>query len=126
MIDNYRVVTVYNADKKEVVGIFSMASLAARYLYNVKKNSSCQTIINCINRKSKVNNTIFDFKVVVRNATPDQKIILGNESYVIFNGYQKPMESKMQGFSSTKESLMISSIEKLNRKNLELKRNATN
>ena len=69
-------IKLYNADKKEPIGIFKTTTMASMYLYLVKQKS--RYLIRALKSKSTLRNTRFDFPVAVRlskeNTDVDQQV----------------------------------------------------
>jgi hypothetical protein len=127
-----RPIVLYNADKKEVIGIFESQSLAGRYLYPVEKNHKGGLIKSALSRKSKIFKSVFDFPVAIRYANEIQTELLNGEEYLIINDYPIPHSTKMKGFTTTKESFKIEAVRKFDsyrneqkNKKSELKKNTT-
>ena len=99
-IIGYRPIAVYNAKKKELIGIFRYKVSVARYIY---KNYNCDKnhyIEYCLKRNGRIiKDLVFDFKVALRYATETQVGMLGNREYIILNGYYSPTETRMEGFN---------------------------
>lgn len=114
-IGNERAITVYNADKQEVVGIFSTPTLVMKYLWAKQKTKKPSYLFHYLHKKTQVKKTIFDFKVVVRYANQEQIEKLGEEDYIILNNYYEPPKVSMGGFTSPANWLSENSIEKNHR-----------
>ena len=82
-------VTVYNTDKKEVLGIFAMQSLVAKYLYPTTSRAMTSRVNSCIRNKSKIIQSKFDFPITIRHSTIEQIKILGENKVLIMNDYPK-------------------------------------
>lgn len=88
------VVTLYNCELKEPIGIFKSYSTLALYLFTVeyrrtKTRATGWTRIRDVTiNKGRIHvGTRFDFPVTVRASKEDHKELLGNEDYVIFGEY---------------------------------------
>ena len=98
-------IAIYNCEKKELVGLFKVKTFAARYLYNGNGGRNVLKIVNALNRRSRIKDTSFDFPIVVRACTQEQKELLSEGDFTILNGYPEPTHWQMKGFDS--ESLII-------------------
>jgi hypothetical protein len=99
-ICGYRPIAIYNAKKKELIGIFRYKVSVARYIY---KNYNCDKshyVEYCLKRNGRIiKDLVFDFKVALRYANELQIDMLGNREYIILNGYYSPTETRMEGFN---------------------------
>lgn len=99
-ICGYRPIAIYNAKKKELIGIFRYKVSVARYIY---KNYNCDKnhyVEYCLKRNGRIiKDLVFDFKVALRYANELQIDMLGNRDYIILNGYYSPTETRMEGFN---------------------------
>jgi hypothetical protein len=120
--DNFKPVVIYNCNKQEIIAVFAAASLAVKYLFTdgLKKRDS--TIRNALARKSKIQQTIFNFPVAIRFANEYQITLLEGDLYKIFNNYQQPNKARMKGFSDNAESFKKEFIKKVERFNIEKNR----
>lgn len=88
-VDKKRAITIYNADKKEIVGIFSYVKLAAQFVYgNTALSKEAAAISQAARNKSKIptNKNILGYNAAIRIANSDQITELGDKPYLIKNG----------------------------------------
>ena len=85
-------VAIYNADKKELIGIFKERNILRRYLYNafITREKSESRLRGLILKGAKSKLTKFEFNVVARYASVKQIEILQENDFVIFNEYPQP------------------------------------
>jgi hypothetical protein len=101
MNDNQPIV-IYNTEKKEVIGVFSIPIKAIKYLFEdaviTEKNKS---IFNyALKSKIKINETRFSFPVAARYANSVQAEMLGDKDFFILDGYPSPRLTKINGFQA--------------------------
>lgn len=92
-----RNIALYNAEKKELIGLFSLKCLADKYLYMDRafKLKSGTRVGKAIMTKGKIFNSRFEFPVAVRYTNEKQDEMLGSEDYLIVNGYPEPLKVQM-------------------------------
>lgn len=110
-------ITLYNADKKEVIGVFATPSLAGRYVSPdaVCLRKSGANMGNAARRNGRMppSKTRFPFPVAVRYANAEQVESLGNEAFIIAIGYPLPLKKRMEGTAGmNRESLAKEGLEK--------------
>ena len=114
-ICGYRPIAIYNAKKKELIGIFRYKVSVARYIY---KNYNCDKnhyIEYCLKRNGRIiKDLVFDFKVALRYANELQIDMLGNREYIILNGYYSPTETRMEGFNYSTSNITLTNKTKNN------------
>lgn len=126
-IHNSNIVSIYNADKKEIIGVFSTSMLAIRYLYDNPTTKDKSNFRSALKRKGRIyGNTLFEFPIAVRYATPQQVDDIGTNSYVILNNYAIPRETKMNGFVSNNETFKNGFLERNERRWTEEKNKKNN
>ena len=81
---------VYNADKKELIGLFNSRTLASKYIFGDRTKSG--KITDAIRRTGamKASSNPMNIRIACRNLTPKQKELLGTEPFLIFGDYKKP------------------------------------
>ena len=100
--DNVRPISVYNCEAKELIGVFSRVTYAAKWLFPLSDLGLSRSKINsCL----KTNGTMFEFKVAVRYANQEKKAILSDSDWWIADGYPPVDKSRMKGFTSTRAEL---------------------
>lgn len=80
-------ISIYNADKKELVAIFASTSMAASYIFGQFDASARERLQKRLIDKFKMTNTRFEFPVAVRHASTKQVKMVGENDGVIFEGY---------------------------------------
>jgi len=93
----YRPVALYNTEKKELIAIFKYKIHVARYIfkkYDCYKAQRIESTMRCLGCISK--GTIFDFKVTLRYANDKQIEMLGDNNYIILQGYPSPIKTRMK------------------------------
>jgi hypothetical protein len=120
-VNDGRPVSIYNADKKELMAIFSLQSIAGKYIYEDCVTDKRGKIHNHLMHKSRITKSRFNFNIAVRYSTEEQIKILGVEDHKIFGEYPKMHITKIKGFTSTAQTMMKEFKERNNRRNLELK-----
>jgi len=80
---------LYNADKKELVGLFKSRGYAAKYIFGYRNQTFIQIVVKCVAKKLNLNpiRTKLSYKVALRNLNREQKELLGSKSYHMLNGY---------------------------------------
>ena len=103
-IEEDRNVALYNANKKELIGLFSLKCLAEKYLYMERafKVKNGNRITKAIMTKGKIMNSRFDFPVAVRYTNEKQDEMLGSEDYLIVNGYPEPLKVQMNYYKNVR------------------------
>lgn len=105
-------ITAYNTEEKEVIGIFSTSAMAARYLLKEATNHKNCLIYNAAKRKGCLLKTVFNFRVAIRFSNEKQIEMMNGEEYLIINGYPEPHHTKMKGYDSTRNMLAKEGIKK--------------
>lgn len=98
-------ITVYNADKQEVVGIFTTLTLVCKYFRPDQPQKAYSNFFDALKRKNHIRKSRFDFKLALRHATQQQIIELGERPVVILNGYPEIEFNKLKGYDSTRSDL---------------------
>ena len=93
-IKHDRPIALYNCDKRECIGLFSRLVFASKYLY---KDSTKTNVSTSLKSKGRMLNTIFDFPVTARFCNAEQATLLGDEKFLILNGYYEPEYYQMKG-----------------------------
>lgn len=121
-------IALYNAEKQELIGIFSTNVLAARYLFPFGKQTQRGGgyITVALKRRGAVLSTDICKRVAVRPANEKQKEMLAGNDYVIINGYRPFIDHSDKAFSSNKESLNIGAAERNKRRWAEIKQKKQN
>ncbi len=109
-------VAVYNSDKKELVGIFATQVLVGKYLFECGENYKSKKVNGALRYKSKLSNTIFDFKVSLRYANESQVSLLSEMDFVMMDGYPSPSRTTTLGFFDTRVTLSTRQREKMKNK----------
>ena len=88
-----RVTAIYNADKQELIGIFSTMAIASKYLFGFKKSGKFLT--DRVKLKIKIKNSLLGCNIAIRYANEKQKEIIGNKLYIILNKDYPEMKSNL-------------------------------
>jgi len=80
-------VSIFNADKKELMAIFASTSMAASYIYGQFEGQSRDRVRKRLGDQFKITDSRFDFPLAVRHTSAKHKQILGENHGVIFEGY---------------------------------------
>ena len=76
-------VAIFNADTQELIAIAEGRVVASKYIYHGKDNvQKHRQITTNINKKRTILKSTLNHRVAVRNATPEQISMLGNNSIV--------------------------------------------
>jgi len=88
-LDNTNPCAVYNADKKELIGLFKSRGCAAKYIFGHRNTSFIGDVSYAISRKYNLTpkTTKHPFKIAVRDLSDKQKELLGDKTYQMFNDY---------------------------------------
>ncbi len=88
-VDNSTPCAIYNAEKKELIGLFKSRTLAAKYL-GVKKQMVYNSIAN--NDGIRASSNPLNVRLAARNVNPAQRELLGDKVYLMFNNYPEPSD----------------------------------
>lgn len=112
MIDN-RPIALYNADKRELIGLFAELIFAVKYLRPDQPQKAYSAMHDALRRVGNVRkNIIFDFPVAVRLATAVQAGELNDRQVIIKNGYPVLGENRLRGYTTSRESFYKKLLEK--------------
>lgn len=87
MLQNNRPMAIYNADKKELIGIFQHQISVGKFLFPDGSYNRQRMFGEYVRRKFKSRATRFPFPVAFRNASDEQVELLGNAEYLLMEGY---------------------------------------
>jgi hypothetical protein len=97
MEDNSKTISLYDTEKKQLLGVFKSIELSARYLFTNHSERHTSRMHHALSRKHKISHeTIFDFPVAIRISNQAQKDLLGNKSCHIIQEYPQRMNDKGQ------------------------------
>lgn len=83
-------IAIYNIKKKELVAIFENLSEASKYLFPLlDRTKTTGKLFFAIKNKSKLDNTIFTFKVAIRYANSEQRTLLKKDQWYICLSYPR-------------------------------------
>jgi hypothetical protein len=80
-------ISVYNIDKKELVGIFASTSIAGCYVFGMFESRIRDRIQSGLTEKKRIYNSRFDFPIAVRHSSNRHLQLLGLNHGVVFEGY---------------------------------------
>jgi len=84
-------VAIYNADKKELVGVFKTMKICSKYIFEgVERNYHQAKLHDHVREKFYIQNTRFDFTVAIRVANAKQLERLKDDPLFIERNYPKP------------------------------------
>ena len=90
-VDTSTPCALYNAEKKELIGLFKSRILAAKYLGGkVTKNMIYHSIAN--NDGIRASSNPLNVRLAARNVNPAQRELLGDKPYLMFNNYPEPSD----------------------------------
>jgi hypothetical protein len=112
MIDD-KPISIYNVNKKELVGIFSNMSVLKKYLKPGSSGNSYSSLHQALRLKGCLRKSRFDFKVAIRFATQEHISELGDCHAVIRSGYPECDSILAKGFTDNRISLSIGSKQRL-------------
>lgn len=107
-------ISVYDVTNKKVIGIFLTATLARKYVFaddHYMKSRKSKTRY-AITMKKRIDDSTLGFPVAMRIANGEQRLILGDNAWIVFDPYTQPRDTYMRGFDDTKESLQKDTDEK--------------
>lgn len=92
--DNVKAIALYNAEKKELMGIFARCSYVVKYLLETPNDTDQRKVYKALERKSKLENTGFIFPVAIRYASKQQIEMLEGKQFKIMGEYPVPHNKK--------------------------------
>jgi hypothetical protein len=98
--DNH-VLSVYNPEKQELIGIFKGSTICAMYLFGDSTKSLLSKVYKTAMRNGKTFSDKLNMKVAVRIAKIDQKERLETKDFLIENGYPAAVIRKKNQFVNT-------------------------
>lgn len=97
ILNNNLPITLYDVNNKNVVGIFISKTHCSKYVFAGLHNSTkMSTICNSLRQKSRFKSN--GFLYTIRTANEQQCLILGDQEYIILNGYAAPKNYNMNKF----------------------------
>ena len=97
MEDNSRAVSLYDTEKKQLIGVFKSIEISAKYLFTTYNDKKSARLSHSLSRKHKLlEGTIFDFPVAIRVANQTQIELLSNKGCYIVEEYPQRMNEKGQ------------------------------
>lgn len=96
-------VVIYNADKKEMIGVFASIARAVKYLYFNVDAKKYAKLYYALKNAKKTKCLLFDFKIAARYAYGEKLELLNGNYFHISEGYPIPHVTQMKGFTSTCE-----------------------
>ncbi len=97
-----RPVALYNAEKQELVAIFSTTVRAGKYVFPVEVLNKSTRISNALGRKTTILQNGLGFRVALRYASEAQRELLGGNEFWVKDGYPAPDEDSMRGFHTSR------------------------
>ena len=106
------IIALYDAKAKKLIGVFATSSLVAKYIFkeehDMNKTSRTSTSWS---QKNKLNHNGMAY--AIRTANEEQKQLLGEDEYIIVNGYEEPTIANMSSFDANRVYLTSVSKEKM-------------
>lgn len=94
-------ISVYNADKKELMAIFASTSMAASYIYGQFDANGRERVAKRLGDSFRITDGRFSFPVAVRHSQTKHKDLLGQNHGVIFEGYPQVKVINIGGIKYT-------------------------
>lgn len=94
-------ISVYNADKKELMAIFANTSMAASYIFGQFDAQGRERLQKRICDKFRISDSRFGFPIAARHSSAKQIKILGDNHGVIFEGYPEVKLMNIGGMKYT-------------------------
>lgn len=96
--------SLYNTEKKELIGVFRNLALVSRYLFPNEGKYKYQRVYQSYSVKCKIHKgTIFNFPVTLRIANEKHLDILGDKDVYICPGYPDMSNAKIFGMKPHKK-----------------------
>lgn len=110
--------SVYNSEKKELIGIFASMILVRKYFYPLGQRKESSKIRQSLMSRSRVYCEFLNISIAVRHANDNQKKVLGDKPYIIMDGYPPPTSRiSMDGQKLSRESMYIKQVKEHHNKN---------
>lgn len=91
--------SIYDCDSKNLIGIFTTATSAAKYVFNgMDSGKACARFIHYFRSKNQIKDSQICKKIAVRRATETQVQILSGKEYIVMDGYLQPDFRHLRGF----------------------------
>ena len=114
-----RVLSLYNAEKKELIGIFNSNRTVVKYLYDKpfiaannskygdKPNALNKLVFKCMATKERLINSRFDYPIAIRESKTEHKDLLGKDIFFITDSYKEPhLKTRLKGMTKNFEERM--------------------
>lgn len=88
--DNIKPIALYNADKKELIGVFARCNYVVKYLFETYNDQDQRKVYKALERKQKLEGTDFLFPVAIRYANSIQSEMLAGNDCKICGDYPVP------------------------------------
>lgn len=87
-----RAIALYHCEKKQLFAVLKSLDHVQKllYPYNPQKRNN---VDRSLRNKGRMLNTVYDFKIAVRFATPEQEALMGTGEIWVKDGYYKPDEN---------------------------------
>ena len=95
------IISVFDTDKKSLIGVFLGFSKATRYLFNADMKNASKRVLYCWQSKSRLT-TDLGITVAIRTASDEHIKLLGEDDYYIAGEYKAPRQTRMNGYTSTR------------------------
>lgn len=105
-IQNNTPITLYNADGKYTIAVFSTRALAAKYLFGEQKSVRAPAVNDALRNKRRIKNSLYPANVAVRFSNPDQVALLGqNDVFISDDTLLKFDRHLLKGWDSNRISM---------------------
>jgi hypothetical protein len=113
------IIALYDAKAKKLIGVFATSGLVAKYIFKEEHdtNKTSRTSTSWA-QKNKLNHNGMAY--AIRTANEEQKQLLGENEYIIVNGYEEPTMSNMRSFDTNRVYMNSVGKEKVRIYNQEL------
>lgn len=98
--DNIKAVAIYNAEKKELMGVFARCNYAVKYLFKTYNDQDQRKVYKALERKQKLEGTDFFFPVAIRYANSIQIEMLAGDEFKICGSYPIPHPKRFTAAST--------------------------
>jgi hypothetical protein len=96
-------ISVYNTEKKELMGIYRNLNIVSVFVYGVKDPIYLKRLERALSNKYKIiKDTKFEHPVAIRSSSLEQKMTLGDLDGVTMEPYPKVHSTTFLGIKSNK------------------------
>lgn len=96
-------ISVYNAEKKELMGIYRNMNIVSVFIYGIKDPIYLKRLERALANKYKITkDTKFDHPIAIRSSSKEHKFLLGDLDGVTMDPYPKVHLTRFLGLKSNK------------------------